>query len=66
MAERVLQLGAGIRLPKPTAEAIGEAVDKVLTDSSYRENAKVIAQGFRSCTGAVGAADKILQVIEEK
>ena len=66
VAERTAQLGAGIRLGKPTAQAIGEAVDKVLTDSSYRENAQVIAEGFRNCTGAVGAADKILQVIEGK
>ena len=59
VATRTEQLGAGIRLGKTTPGAILEAVETVLNDPSYRENAKRICEGFRSCTGAKGAADKI-------
>lgn len=59
VAARVEQLGAGMMLNKTTPEAIREAVNTVLTDPTYRENAARIAEGFRSCPGAKGAADKI-------
>ena len=60
VATRVLQLGAGIRLEKTSPSAIREAVKQVLEDSSYREHAKMISEGFQKCAGATGAADKIL------
>lgn len=60
VATRVLQLGAGIRLEKTSPLAIREAVKQVLEDSSYREHAKMISEGFQKCAGAKGAADKIL------
>lgn len=59
VAARVEQLGAGMMLNKTTPEAIREAVNTVLRDPTYRENAARIAEGFRSCPGAKGAADKI-------
>ena len=59
VAARVEQLGAGVRLEKTTPGAIREAVEKVLMDPAYRENASRIAEGFKNCTGAKGAADKI-------
>jgi len=62
VANRVTQVGAGILLEKTTPEAICEAVEKVLMDSGYRQNAEVIADGFKKCSGAKGAADKILSV----
>lgn len=62
VAERVLQLGAGIKLDKNDAASIFEAVSYVLTEPSCRESATAIATGFRRCSGAKGAADKILQV----
>ena len=62
VAERVLQLGAGIKLHSTDSISIREAVNTVLSDSSYRSNADIIAESFRSCTGAKGAADKILSV----
>ena len=65
VATRTEQLGAGIRLEKTTPEAIRAAVEKVLNDPSYREKAAVIAEGFRSCTGAKGAADKIESCCKE-
>lgn len=65
VATRVAQLGAGKKLEKTGAEEIRKAVEEVLTDSSYKENAARIAEGFRRCAGAAGAADKILSVCKE-
>lgn len=66
VAERVSQLNAGLKLKKATAQDIFNAVKKVLNSPSYRQNASAIAQDFRQCSGAAGAADKILQVCREK
>lgn len=62
VAERVSQLGAGIRLKRSDEAAILEAVQAVLADDAFRKSAAAIADGFRRCPGAGGAADKILQV----
>ena len=62
VAERVSQLGAGIRLHKPDADAIRNAVEKIFADGSYKQNACKISDGFQKCSGVKGAADKILQV----
>ena len=62
VANRVMQVGAGIRLEKTSPAAIREAVEKVLSDPTYCEKAVEISDGFKKCPGAKGAADKILQV----
>lgn len=62
VAERVFQLGAGIKLEKKDAASILAAVETVLKDNSYKEGAVVIAEGFKRCKGATGAADKIESV----
>lgn len=62
VAERVLQLGAGIKLTKTDAASILNTVNSVLSDKSYKQNAVAISDGFKRCSGAVGAADKIMQV----
>lgn len=59
VATRVEQLGAGIRLKKVSAESIKETVENVMNTPSYRENAVAISNGFKNCSGAKGAADKI-------
>ncbi len=64
VAERVSQLGAGIKLNKSNAASILSAVNEILNDSSYKQNAEKIAEGFKSCAGAKGAADKIIQVCD--
>jgi len=64
VAERVNQLGAGIKLDKLTAPSILDAINKIFADSSYKQNADSISEGFKRCSGAKGAADKILQVCE--
>ncbi len=62
VATRVEQVGAGIRLEKADATSILDAVNKGLTESSYKENATTISNGFKACSGAKGAADKILSM----
>lgn len=64
VAERTRQLGAGILLERETPNAIVQAVNRVLEDAAFRDNARKIAGGFRSCPGAAGAAEKILSVCE--
>ncbi|MBP3459257.1 MAG: glucosyltransferase [Lachnospiraceae bacterium] len=66
VATRVSLLGAGIKLEKTDAESILDAVKNVLTTDSYKENAAAIGDGFKRCSGAKGAADKILSVCENK
>ena len=65
VATRVEQVGAGIRLQKTTVSAIKEAVETILGDAIYKESAQKISKGFKKCSGAVGAADKIEQVIAD-
>lgn len=66
VAQRVQQLGAGILLEETTPQAIRKAVETVFHVPQYRENAQRIAEGFHSCSGAKGAADKIEEVIGHK
>ena len=60
VANRVAQLHAGIRAEKATPTAILTAVQTILTDPSYRQNAAKLRESFLSCPGAAGAADVIL------
>lgn len=62
VAERVHQLGAGVKLTKTDAASILGAVNHVFANPSYKQNAAAIADGFKRCSGRVGAADKIMQV----
>ena len=62
VAARVLQMEAGVELKKTAPEDIREAVEQVLEDARYKKNAQMIGDGFHSCAGAKGAADKILSV----
>jgi len=60
VAGRVRQLGAGVMLKR--SDELLDAVNLVLTDPRYRENARKIALGFRKCKGAKAAAAKILSM----
>ena len=62
VAERVAQLGAGMKLIRSDAASILAAINTIFADSTYTQNANKVADGFRKCSGAKGAADKILQV----
>lgn len=59
VAERVRQVGAGIKLDKTDSASILSAVNTVASDGSFKENAMKISESFRRCPGAKGAADKI-------
>ncbi len=63
-ARRVVEAGAGVRLSprKCTPERLRAAVEQVLTDPSYRANARRIAGVFASTPGPVIAAD-LLQTL---
>ena len=65
VAARAEQLGAGIRLEETTPAGIAAALQRVLEEPTYRENAVRIGEGFRACSGAAGAADKILQACKQ-
>ena len=64
VAERVYQLGAGIKLDKSDGASILDVINKIFAEDTYRKNATAISDGFKRCPGAKGAADKILQVLE--
>ena len=64
VAERVYQLGAGIKLDNSDASSILGAINKIFADDTYRQKAITLANGFKHCSGAKGAADKIMQVCE--
>ena len=55
VARRTEELGAGIRLKSTSEEDILHAVQTVLSDPSYKENAVKVSDSFRSCGGAAEA-----------
>lgn len=63
VCNRVLELGAGIRPGHMEPGQILQAVERLLTQPSYRQQAQTIAVSLRRCGGAKAAADKIEQVI---
>ena len=65
VAERVSQLGAGIKLDKLDGDFVLSAINKILGVYTYKENAKKIAEGFKNSSGAKGAADKIIHVCND-
>ena len=62
VARRVEQLGAGIILKKYNQKAIQNGVQTLLSDKIYCDNASAIGKSFQNCSGAKGAAKKILDV----
>lgn len=63
VATRVTQLNAGIILEDISIENITQKANELLINSSYKENALKISRSFHNCTGAKGAANKILSTI---
>ena len=66
VAERVYQLGAGIKLAKTDEASILYAINTMLTDDNYKQNAMALSESFKQCSGAKGAADKIIQVCKNR
>lgn len=65
VANRVLELNAGVMLEKTTPEAIRGAVKTALERSDLREGAAAIQTSFRQCGGAKAAADLIEQAAKK-
>ncbi len=63
VAERISQLGAGLRLTRTDPQSLRQAAEVLLADPQYRQAAGAIRQGFLDCPGARGAADKIETVL---
>ena len=55
VAKRVEELGAGVRLKSTSEEDIIQALQQVLYEPGYRDNAVRISGSFRSCGGAAEA-----------
>ena len=65
VAERVSQLNAGIKLEKSDGASVLSAINKILSDGIYKQNAVKIAESFKKSSGAKGAADKIIKVCND-
>jgi len=59
VAQRAVELGAGVFLKNDSVAGIRAAVRNVLGNASYRDAAAVCGRDFRSCSGVSGAADFI-------
>jgi MGT family glycosyltransferase len=68
VAQRVAESGAGIRLSpqKCTPERLREAVERVLRESSFRENAKRLQASFGRYGGPVQAAELLEGLASER
>ena len=65
VAKRVEEFGAGIELRENVeANNISEAVNKILSNNSYKENAQKIAKSLRESGGYKKAVDYIHQIIK--
>lgn len=64
VAERVVTLGAGVYLENDSSKAIKEAVQTVLEDDSYQENAEKLSESLK-LSGVQKAAEVIGRIAEE-
>ena len=55
----------GLRLPSENPKDIEEALQKVLSDASFRQETRRIAQSFRAAGGAPKAAEWILSCCKQ-
>ncbi|MGL5314841.1 MAG: macrolide family glycosyltransferase [Peptostreptococcaceae bacterium] len=65
VANRVIDLKAGIILKKNKPQYIKEAADIVMQNNIYKENAYEISKSFKIAGGAVYASEVIVKIIEE-
>lgn len=65
VANRVVNLGAGIMLKGVKPSHIYSAVQQVMTNTRYKGSARKLAESFRNSGGAKKAADTVLQVVGE-
>jgi MGT family glycosyltransferase len=65
VANRVAELGAGIKLKGNRPKYLAKAVADVLADRTYLENAQKLSENFRNAGGAVESANVILAKIDK-
>jgi UDP:flavonoid glycosyltransferase YjiC (YdhE family) len=59
-AQRIDELGAGITIaPTARADEIATAIDRVLSDASYRDAARALGDASRDAGGADAAAAEL-------
>ena len=66
VADRVAQLGAGLKLKGKKPKYLAAAVCEVLTNRTYQENAQKLSETFQNAGGVVEAANVILTKIRAK
>jgi MGT family glycosyltransferase len=66
VAERTAVLGAGLILKGNKPQDIRKAIEQILNDDTYKENANRISKSFRLAGGAKKAADVILNIINNE
>lgn len=64
VANRTAELGAGIMLKGNKPQHIKNAIEQVLNDDTYKDNANKISKSFKAAGGAKKASDMILKVIK--
>lgn len=65
VAERVAEVGAGVKLKGSKSKHLIAAVEEILSDDTYHGNARKIAESFRKSGGAIEAA-KVIEVMSEE
>ncbi len=65
VAKRVEELGAGLRLTSISEQAILQALQQILDEPEYKDNASKISESFQSCGGAVEAQLFLEQIAGE-
>jgi len=66
VADRVLEMGAGLKLKGNKPKYLVTAVTEVLENHAYQREAKKLSETLREAGGAVEAANVILTKIGEK
>lgn len=66
VADRVAELGAGVKLKGKKPKYLATAVSEVLANRTYQENAQKLSETFQNAGGAVKAANVILTKIGAK
>lgn len=64
VANRTVELSAGLMLTDATEASIRASVDTVIANPKYRNGAAKVQESFRACSGPKAAADAILRVAE--
>ena len=65
VADRVVEMGCGIRMEELTPQAVLNTVSALINNPSYRENCKIIGESFRNAGGVSVGVDKILKHIHQ-